>query len=1145
MTYWKTIIIEGELMQKEGNISEYVSVAPRFLRSVNLSNDWRSVDSYTGYIITPNVTQALERLCFGLSNINGQRAFTLIGPYGTGKSAFAVYICQLLAHEEKNAAKANSLLSSNHLKLSRHFKKVRRNANNSKGFLPIAVTARRRPIAQLLLEGLSIAISELKKTKSVQKLANRIQIAIDKDYWKDTATILKFIEELGNEAKCQSYVGLLLLVDEAGKTLEYALQDRIGGDVFVFQEIAEYANRQHNFSLLFVITLHQMFDDYVELAERTIRAEWTKVQERFQTIQFAESTATTIRMLSEALQLNILIPSKTEKAIDDVLSQLENSAIPLPIGLTSSAFRDLARKAWPLHPTVLLAIPHLFRRLAQNERSIFSYLTSNEPFGFQEHLQKPLTEDYGFVRLFDIYAYLLANFEAGLARLPHAKRLLEANDVINSRHKLSAQEYNLIRTVALLNVLGEMCPLRATSKLLSCAVKTKRDIEIELKKLKQQSILNFRQLDRSYRVWEGSDVDIDTRMKEARRHMQIEGSSFLEILRRHLPQRTLVARRHSIEKGAHRFFTVEYAEQIEKPENYLKMEFTDGASGCILMVIPRADIPVLLAAAKRATKIQPRLIVALPLQIEALRGIVEEVACLRWVERNTEELRDDRVARRELSLRLVEGEQKISRLLQTILDPRPAPVGNSCQWFWNGANHALKSPVEVTKLLSKACDNIYPKSPCLRNELVARRTISSAASAARRCLLEKMLMYHKEERLGITGFPPERSIYESVLHTSGLHSYDQAKDVWSFNVPLAENLINLRPCWDFLEQEIFTPEVRKSKLQTIFNRLAEAPYGLPEGVHPILFTAFYVLNQDDLFLYREGSFIPDPQPAHFELLQRRPDLFTVSGARLEGIRRAVVERIAGRLNTSAKTASVVRALFRVINSLPPITLKSSKFNKKIVADMREVFLHASSPEDLLFSELPVCFGMKPFMHQKKREKDIEHFFDNLNLNLSALRGHAKELQDYAQNILLKKCNLPQGKDGWKELERRAIFLGPRTNHEILTPFINSITNGISDNHNSKPALSFVANRSFEQWTDLDIERFPGLADGISDQFREAWRHYGNSGPELSAVEIQQKNKLRRALEPQLQRIRGKASANALCAALRELLQELEQKSKEN
>ena len=347
-----------------------------------------------------------------------------------------------------------------------------------------------------------------------------------------------------------------------------------------------------------------MFDDYVELAERTIRAEWTKVQERFQTIQFNESATTTIQMMAEAINQIVPPPKKIKTIITEELNRLKDSAIPLPIGLTWESFQRLARDSWPLHPTVLLAIPHLFRRLAQNERSIFSYLTSNEPYGFHEHIQNPLDNDSGFVLLHDIYSYLLANFEVGLARLPHAKRLLEANDVINSRHNLTKNEYDLIRTIALLNVLGDISPIRATQKLLQCTRDNTSDIEKDLNTLKQQSIVTYRKLDCSYRVWEGSDVDIDTRMKDARRHMQMQGNSLLDTLRSHLPERILAARRHNMVTGAQRYFKILYVEHIEKPEHYSEMEFPGDASGVVVVLLPNSDTGYLKRAAQNVSKAQ-------------------------------------------------------------------------------------------------------------------------------------------------------------------------------------------------------------------------------------------------------------------------------------------------------------------------------------------------------------------------------------------------------------------------------------------------------------------------------------------------------------------------------------------------------------
>lgn len=1138
MSYWTTILKGHKSMPEKENISDYIGIAPGFLRSINLANDWNKTESSSGYIITPNVSQSLERISRGLTIPKGQRAFSLIGPYGTGKSAFAVFLCQLLGSDQRYSKKAIEVLSKGSPQLSLDAVQIKAVKKEEKGYLPIAITARRRPISQLLLEGILEAVYKLKPTPTADQLISRMQEALEKKYWQDSATILQFLLDTNKEAKKQNLSGLLVLIDEAGKTLEYALQDRSGGDVYIFQEIAELANRQQEVPILFLIILHQMFDDYVELSDRTIRNEWAKVQERFQSIQFSESAATTIRMVAKAIQHKKPLPNKIESEVAEELLALKKIDIPLPIGIDFDTFKKLSKQSWPLHPSVLLAIPHLFRRLAQNERSIFSYLTSLEPFGFQEYLEKNLSEDEHFVRLKDIYSYLLANFEVGLSRLPHAKRLLEANDIIHSKAHLTSEQVELIRTSALLNVLGEMCSLGATPQMLTCAASNINEVDKKLEGLRQQSILTHRRLDGTYRVWEGSDVDIHARMKEARRKLQMEGRSLYETLSHHLPERSMVARRHSLETGAHRFFKVSYAERLNGNNKRL-IASLDGAAGLILVLFPQADYNTTRFKVEEATQLENRLIIALPRQIDALRGIVEEVACLKWVEKNTEELRDDRVARRELSLRLAEGEQKIAQLLQTLLDPRPAPIGNSCQWFWKGKDRSPHNPVDVTRLLSEACDRIYFQSPCVRNELVARRKISSAASSARRCLLEKMLTHVEQERLGIDGYPPERSIYESVLHATGIHVCDDRSGKWRFQPPPKENPMKLYSCWNLMENEIFSTQIQRVEVKHLFEKLSDAPYGLPDGIHPILFASFFIQNQDDMFLYRENSFIPDVQSAHFELLQRRPDLFSVSGARLEGIRKAVVDRLAKGLNQPQKTACVVRALFKTLQTLPQVTLKSTRFEDSLGLKMKDCLLQAQSPEELLFNDLPVCYGLDPFKGDQTRADDIEVFFDKLNKSMSILQEHADNLLNQARDNLLKKCGLPSGIDGWSELERKSSWMNSRINHEVLTPFFKCIGNGVIDNHNARPALSFVANRPFEMWTDMDVERFPGLADGVGEQYIKAWLNFGNLEATLTPEEQRQKQILTDELESKLLIFSKNNSVNAVSAALRELLLKFE------
>ena len=61
---------------------------------------------------------------------------------------------------------------------------------------------------------------------------------------------------------------------------------------------------------------------------------------------------------------------------------------------------------------------------------------------------------------------------------------------------------------------------------------------------------------------------------------------------------------------------------------------------------------------------------------------------------------------------------------------------------------------------------------------------------------------------------------------------------------------------------------------------------------PVLLCAFLMSHDNAATLYSEGSLLPEPGIADWEVLLRRPELFAVAGSRVTGPRAAVVDRLA-------------------------------------------------------------------------------------------------------------------------------------------------------------------------------------------------------------------------------------------------------------
>lgn len=1042
------------------SLSQLVRVRQTFVRSVNLRRDAHSVRTLEGYVLSAQALSSLHRLLGGIQW--QQCAWTLTGPYGSGKSLFALLLSALLHRQHP----AHTLAMT---KLRQADSELESTIENLPDFIPVLAVGRRASPAACLLE--AIADSPFAPDNLREAIRAHLRSS-PHDVRSSDQLVLTSIERLaqgGNQP-------LLVVLDELGKTLEYVALHPDAGDLYLLQQIAEMAPR---WRVLFIGVLHQAFEYYARTLEQSIRNEWAKVQGRFEDIPFIESPEQMMRLVTYAIQVEEAEPVRQGQERCGKIAEEMVAHRLSPPGIRPEEFVRLAEQAYPLHPLALVLLPYVFRHHAQNERSLFAFLALHEPFGLQQFLNSsPHPGDnralFGLPCLFD---YLTANFRHAVYTSVPLRPVAEVEQML-LREGWSEVETLVLKSLSLLQWAAELSHVRPTLEALQCAVRPwldEAELQEALQRLRRRSAVTYRSFNNSYRVWQGSDVDVEERLREARRQIG-QQVSLAEVLNRLVPPLPVVARRHSYQTGTLRAFEVRYVDDLTLKRTDLPLAFTpthDSSAGVVCICLPRHRHQIeQWEAWARSPDVaaQARCVVGVPQQAVRLQELLMELACLDWVQHNTPALRDDPVARRELRERTDLVTQAIREQVQQAL--------HSCRWFYQGEDWTDSARRSLSSLLSEVCDRLYALTPYLQNELVNRWTLSSAAAAGRRNLIQAMLERPSEERLGIRGYPPERSMYESILLDTGLHVPSALG--WHFAPPPAKHPRRLYPLWERMCQIIFSEPPNPVNLKSLLHELSQPPYGVTPGVFPIILCAFLQVYADETTLYREGTFLPEPGIADWEVLLRRPELFAVAGCRTDGAKAEMLHLLAQRWNIPPKTVPVVRELVRRIRLLPDHAKRTRRLSPQAVA-LRQAVMQAHCPERLLYHDVPSALGV-PI-------EQVEQFTEALEETLRELQQVTPRVIAWARDELLRACSFPEGMEGWRAFRQQATALRGKTMHPQLVPLLlragYSPTTETSDEAALDSVLALVGGRPPRSWTDAEVERFPEAARLYGEAFQQA------------------------------------------------------------
>lgn len=1051
------------------NLIDYIRPGLMMPRSVNLERDATSLSLLDEYFLGQKSCEALQHLASAMDS-DDAKAWSLVGPYGMGKSSFLNFLEALLGPaDDLRTKRARTKLCAVHRELGEELITKIDEMTQGRGFALLAVTANYEPLARTIERAVRKFLEESEEPERREQDSHNCLLDASED-------LLAAVEAIKERVKRP----VALIIDEFGKNLEFLAHHPGQGDLFILQRLAETRG------FYIWVSLHQNFEEYMYGLSVGQKKEWVKIQGRFEEIAFVESQELMLSLAKKALK------QTADPAIRERIREWAAEAYDAfqRLKINNSSFEltvDAAADLYPIHPIALAALFELCRSYAQYDRTLISFLTGGDSLALPAFLSTASIDEnhplptVGLEHLYD-YFFRLSSKNMYIGR-PEEQRLLEIDYRIRSGEYLGPLEKSILRSVGILNLVGGRIGFKATPETLQEIIAKPQGIsEPEfagvLRRLVANGFLLFREYAGEYVMWEGSDIDLSEEIRKVKPHLAVEELDSL--LEKYVPLTPVIASRHSYEKGTvrrfeRRWIAVEKIDEAVKPEK--------GFDGLLLYSFGYLEAAERLPA--RCADRRPLLIGHLN-SWSVLKELVLELAAARYVEENNYQLANDGVARRELRYRIAAAEKALQDYIaQTFL-----LANKEVEWYAEGKKQNVSKWRDLSSLLSELCDRAYDKCPVIRNELINYNNLSAAAARARRDLVEAMATRSTEEELGFTGWKPERAIYRTLLRANGLHRYNPETNEWELTLDSSNPMI--KEIWSAFDKCLEENQGAAVTAEQMLGKLLDPPFGMKEGPASIFLCHYLLCKSDEVAVFQEERYCTYLGAAEVSLLVKRPDLFCFKKVGETPLQRLVLERyrriwrevaITDEDVRNRKLLSLVAPLIQFVQRLPYYTL----YTRSVSPMARKVLLaisNSTDPDKLLLEDLPDAVEV-----ELDRDGLSDEQLDELSRRLSAALHELKEA--YPRFVGRVEKELAQAFDVrdisrlYAEIEPVAAELQYVCDDQELRAVLTAMAAPSNDvSQWAQRVASRLLRKPLERWNDKDIEVFREKARDCAERIEQ-------------------------------------------------------------
>ena len=798
-------------------MSDMITVASGFQYSVNIGYDLSNSSKLKNFIPTKSALNLLEDILLSTQVSSTERARVLIGAYGKGKSHIVLMILSILMKKDLNLFK-NTLPKL--MEKETLYESVKNYYESENRILPVVISGSNTSLPQAFLLALQRTLTEndlldvMPETnyKAAIAVINRWNLEFPNTYSELQKEIgmpvSKFVEELEDYnvvaygqferihpkltagsifnpflgfdvvelyesavkgLRKRGYSGIYVVYDEFSKFLEANISVASVSDTKMLQDFAEKCNRSGDNQLHLMLISHKEIANYIDTLPKQKVDGWRGVSERFLHIHLNNNFSQTYEIIASVIQKNESTWTLFKKKHSQDFKSLNHRYAKHPIfsDVVEQDIKDVICNCYPLHPVSTFILPRLSERVAQNERTLFTFLSATGVFTLPSFLSKYTDDKFEVITPDLIYDYFEPLFKKEIYTREFYK-IYQLTANILAKLDENSLETKIIKTLSLVYILEQFEKLKPTKDeivgIFSVSFSVE-EIENAITNLIENEYVIYLKRSNDYlKLKQTSGVDVQQQIKDTIISIQNK-ISIKDTLNASNFDSYMYPSRYNDIKEMTRFFSFEFIDEDEVSENVnwnIKSENIE-ADGVIYAVIPKDSDSI--------TKVRNSILISsrncnncvfiLPKSYMHIKDIVLEFSAVSLLHSKAA---NDKVLFEEYEVIYDDLKEIIGNFINSYTQPEKF----KSSYIYKGEVKNITRKATFTGLLSDICNELYPLTPIITNEAINRNEITSIASNSRNKIIAGLLRNELEENLGLVGSGQEVSIMRSTLIRTGI-----------------------------------------------------------------------------------------------------------------------------------------------------------------------------------------------------------------------------------------------------------------------------------------------------------------------------------------------------------------------------------------